>query len=102
MSYETLRNERNEIIVMPLELPMYTGDASTLGKQAMISLSSCLRHFAVVDALDDNELIELDAFQQHFEQGTSQLVSCFLSLAGLADSYGIDIMKEIWEMPWQV
>lgn len=111
MSYETRKDENNNLLVMPLELPMYEGGSSDLCRQAIVSLTSCLRHFAVVDTYSDEGLYDFDIMEygdiqtfvnQHFEQGTSQLVSCMMALAGIADNYGIDIMQEIYDAPWEV
>jgi len=108
MSYATRKNQDNEIIVYPLELPMYDGNNSEMGRQATVALASCLRHFAVVDAIiqdgleDPNVEDHDDILNKHFSQGTEQLISCMMALASMADNYGIDIMHEIMEVPWLV
>lgn len=108
MSYEARKNADGEIIVYPLELPMYEGNNPEMGRQAAVSLASCLRHFAVVDAIlqdgleDPDEGEPNDALNTHFAQGTEQLISCMMSLASMADNYGIDIMQEIMDVPWLI
>lgn len=110
MSYGARKNSDGEMLVYPLELPLYEGNNSELGQQAIKALCSCLRHYAVYDAFHDEGLIdnaildgyEADAAVKHFNQGTEQLISCMMSLASIADNYGIDIMREIFEIPWLV
>lgn len=108
MSYSARKNQDNEIIVYPLELPMYDGNNSEMGRQATVALTSCLRHFAVVDAIVQDDLEDPnvedpnDILNKHFSQGTEQLISCMMALASMADNYGIDIMHEIMEVPWLV
>lgn len=108
MSYEARKNNDNEIVVYPLELPMYEGTNSEMGRQATVSLASCLRHFAVVDAILEDGLEDPnienpdDILHKHFDQGTEQLISCMMALASIADNYQIDIMQEILEVPWLI
>lgn len=106
MSYDILRNPDGEILVMPLELPMYDGTTEDLGRQAMVGLCSFLRHAAVVDYYTDeghldNDILQYgevsESFEQHMEIAASQLSSTMMTLATLADKYGIDIMQEIME-----
>ena len=108
MSYEARRNQDGEMLVYPLELPMYEGNNVEMGRQATVALASCLRHFAVVDGIMEEGLEDPDAgepndiLNKHYAQGTEQLISCMMSLASMADNYGIDIMQELMEVPWLV
>lgn len=106
MEYKT--NEQGEMLVYPLELPMYDGDSRALGQTASVNLTSALRHFAVVDAIgidgleDPNQENQHDIFDRELDIGSQQLISVMIALASLADLYGIDIMQEIYEIPWNV
>ena len=106
MSYSALRNDSGELLVYPLELPLYDGSNEDMGRQATVALASCLRHFAVVDGIIDEGLEDPNAGEPndivttHLSQGTSQLISCMMSLASIANNYGIDIMQELLEVPW--
>ena len=106
MGYMT--NEMGEMLVYPVELPMYDGDSRELGQKAISNLASSLRHFAVVDAIaihgleDPNEENPNDIYHKEFDLGTQQLISTMISLASLANHYNIDIMQEIYEIPWEV
>lgn len=108
MSYGARKNENGELLIYPLELPMYEGSNSEMGRQATVALASCLRHFAVIDAIvddgleDPNEGEPNDVLNTHYAQGVEQLISCMMSLASIADNYHIDIMQEILEVPWMV
>lgn len=108
MSYDARKNQEGEILLYPLELPMYNGNNAELGRQATISLTSCLRHFAIVDAVLDDEVLVPDedetnnSVNTHYSQGIEQLISTIMSLVSIADNYGIDIMEEINEVPWLV
>lgn len=108
MSYDARKSQDGELLVYPLELPMYEGTNSELGQQALSSLCSCLRHFAVVDGIEVEGLIDQDAgepndiLNKHYAYGIEQLISCMMSLASIADNYGIDIMQELMEAPWLV
>lgn len=106
MSYETRTNNDGDTLVMPLELPMFDGWNEDLGKQASVSFNSFLRHAAVHDWMDTNldtsDPATLEVMGQEKAQAASQLISTLMSLAGMADNLGIDIMQEIWDMPWEV
>ncbi|MBO5629431.1 MAG: hypothetical protein J5965_10200 [Aeriscardovia sp.] len=108
MSYDARKSQNGELIVYPLELPMYEGNNSELGQQALSALASALRHFAVVDSIEQEGLEDPNAgepndiLNTHYAHGTEQLISCMMSLASIADNYGIDIMQEILEIPWLV
>lgn len=106
MSYEIRKTDDGASLVMPLELPIFEGWNSDLGKQACLSLNSFLRHSAIYDWIDSNldmdEPSIADAAGQEKAMAASQLISTMMSLMGMADNLGIDIMQEIWEMPWQV
>lgn len=106
MSYDILKNPDGEILIYPLELPMYEGNTAELCQQASVSLISCLRHFAVADAYIEEgfageDLVQYgdtrDMLDQHMEQGATQLVSTMMALTSLAHAYGIDIMQEIYD-----
>lgn len=106
MGYRT--NEQGEMLVYPLELPLYEGDSRELGQKSIVNLASALRHFAVVDAIDlsglqdPNEENPTDIFDKEFDLASQQLISSMIALASLADYYGIDVMREIYEIPWEV
>lgn len=108
MSYNARKNRDGEMLAYLLELPLYEGNNSELGQQAISALTSALRHFAIVDSieiegLEDPEEGEPNSvLNTHFAHGTEQLISCMMSLASIADNYGIDIMQEINEIPWVV
>lgn len=106
MSYDILKNPDGEILVMPLELPMYDGTAEDLGRQAMVGLCSFLRHAAIVDYYTDEGSLDDDilqygevseSFEQHLTIAATQLASTMMTLASLADKYQIDIMQEVME-----
>jgi len=106
MSYDIRKVKSGEALVMPLELPMYDGNNSELGRQAQVCLTSFLRHAAVCDWMLDNldtrdEAIQ-ESYSQEWSQAASQLASLFTTLSGLAENLQIDIMQEIWDMPWEV
>lgn len=105
MSYETRKNSQGDLLVIPLEIPMFNGSNEDLGRQAEICLASFLRHIAVCDWILHN----LDAdgqnaedYSEEWAQASAQLVGLMMALTGMADNIGIDIMQEIWEMPWEV
>lgn len=106
MSYDIRRNSEGEMLVLPLELPLYDGSVSDFGQQAEVSLASTLRHAAVCEwmyenlDLTDSEVLEL--YEQERSQMSAKLIHAMISLASIADNMGIDIMQEIWEMPWEV
>lgn len=106
MSYELQRGQNGELLVYPLELPMYHGNTADLARQAQVSLTSCLRHFAILDAITDEPLVDPSpqerngVYEQHFWQGAQQLSATLMALVSLADLYGIDIMQEIYDAPW--
>lgn len=106
MSFEVRKNTDGEMFVLPLELPIFDGDPSGLEKQSEICLASALRHAAVCDwissNLDESDPVVQETYDQEHAQLASQLASLFMSLAGIADSFEIDIMQEIWDMPWEV
>lgn len=111
MAYDIRVNSDGEMLVLPLELPLYDGTTEDLGRQALVSLCSFLRHAAVADAYlnegqADIDILEhgetSDSFDQHMASAASQLSSTMMALASLANLYNIDIMQEIWEMPWKV
>lgn len=106
MSYEVRKNNEGETLVMPLELPLFDGWNGDLGKQASVSMNSFLRHVAVYDWLDSNLDVDEPSVAESMDQekavAASQLISTLMSLAGIADNLGIDIMQEIWDMPWEV
>lgn len=106
MSYETRTNTEGETLVMPLELPIFEGWNEELGRQASVSFNSFLRHAAVYDwmdtNLDANDPATYEVMGQEKAQAASQLISTLMSLAGMADNLDIDIMQEIWDMPWKV
>ena len=113
MSYEIRRSKEipgidisGQPYVMPLELPMFEGWNEELGKQASVSFNSFLRHAAVHDWMDANldtsDPSTYEVMGQEKAQAASQLISTLMSLAGMADNLGIDIMQEIWDMPWEV
>lgn len=108
MSYSVRKNNDGEILVYPLEIPMYDGNNPEMGRQAEVALASCLRHFAVVDAILDGEVIDPtedepnDALNTHYAQGSEQLISCLMCLLSLADNYTLDIMQELLEVPWLI
>lgn len=106
MSYVTRTNNDGETLVMPLELPIFEGTNSALGQQASVSLISFLRHAAIYDWMDTNldtsDPATYETMGQEHALASSQLISTLMSLAGMADNLGIDIMQEIWDMPWEV
>lgn len=113
MSYEIRKSEEipgidisGQPFVMPLELPMYTGSTSELGAQALHDLASCLRHHAACETLENYFDLEDPAIAELYNQENAQLVAKFvavlMALTGIADNRDIDIMQEIWEMPWEV
>ncbi len=106
MSYDTRKTDDGSTLVMPLELPMFEGATPDIGAQALRDLASFLRHQASCDTLLDNFNVEdpaiMDLYQQESAQMAAKLVSVFMALAGCADNLGIDIMQEIWDMPWEV
>ena len=101
-------NQDGELLVYPLELPMYEGTNRELAQQSSVLLTSCLRHFAVVDALESGDVVDLsagdgnDILNTEYAQATEQLIGTLINLVSMADNYGIDIMQEIFEVPWQV
>ena len=105
MSYE-VRKMNGLDVVMPLELPMYEGSTSDLGAQALHDLGSFLRHHATCDMLEncfdmqDPAVAEL--WNSENGQMTAKFVAVIMALSGIADNLDIDIMEEIWEMPWKV
>lgn len=106
MSYETRKNSQGEFLVMSLDLPMFDGSNEDLGRQTEVCLASFLRHAAVCDWICDNLDITDEAtnevlLEEH-AQASSQLVSLLMGLAGMAENMNIDIMQEIWDMPWEV
>lgn len=105
MSYDILKNPDGEVLIMTLELPMFDGNESDLGRQAEVSLASFLRHAAVCEYIDSTFGIDdntLDGYSQEYAQAAAQLATLLMSLSGMANLLGIDIMEEIWEMPWSV
>lgn len=95
-----------QTIVMPLELPMYEGTVSGLGEQAIRDLTSFLRHHAACEVIENNfdtrdEAI-FDLYQAERGQMTAKLIAVFMALTGCAEELDIDLMQEIWEMPWEV
>lgn len=96
-------NADGEVLLYPLELPLYEGTSRSLSQTAAINLTSALRHLAVVDAFVDNDLINEytgDMVQQEFDMATTQLISTMCCIASIADMYNIDIMQEIMQVPW--
>lgn len=113
MSYEIRKTEEIEgidisgqTIVMPLELPMYKGSTADLGSQALHDLGSFLRHQAACETLENSFDMQDPAVAElwNSENGmmTAKFVAVLIAMAGIADNLGIDIMEEIWEMPWEV
>lgn len=106
MAYDIRKTEEGETIVLPLELPIYDGLNSELGRQAQVYLTSALRHIAVYDWMEENldtsDDYICETMGEEKAQAAAQLVNVFMSLAGIADNLGIDIMQEIWDMPWKV
>lgn len=101
---ETAILDGQEILIYPLELPVQDGDTRKFGQNATVNLASCLRHFAVADFILDNNLDEdrEEELDQEISLGTTQLISVLTSLVSLANLYNIDIMQEIYEVPWEV
>lgn len=103
-----LTNSDGEMLIMPLELPMYEGNNRELSQQASISLTRSLRHFAVVDAIVENNVVDPTAgetgsfIDSEYSIAANQLVRTIIALVSLAHSYGIDIMQEIYDLPWMV
>lgn len=106
MSYETRHDDNGDTIVMPLELPMYEGSTSELGNQAIRDVASFLRHHAACEVIENNfdmrEPVIFELYQQERAQMTAKLMAVFMALAGCADDLDVDLMEEIWEMPWEV
>lgn len=114
MSYEIRKTEyiegidiSGEVIVMPLELPMYEGSTSSLCSQALNDLGSFLRHQANCELIEDNfdidnDPVMLDRWSSERGMLSAKLVAVFMALAGCAENLGIDIMQEIWDAPWEV
>lgn len=111
MGYSIKKDENGEFLAIPLELPLYDGNSPELFRQALTSLGSAMRHFAIFEAYHDEGLADNDILEygetapfvdQHIQQGTEQLISTMISLASVADYYGIDIMQEIYDVPWMV
>lgn len=106
MSYDIRKNDEGETLVIPLELPMFNSSTADLGRQAEVCLASFLRHAAVCDYiatnLDVDDPAVLESYNDEYAQAASQITNLFMSLSGMADNLQIDIMQEIWEMPWQV
>lgn len=106
MSFDVSKNGDGETFVLPLELPMFEGSTADLCRQAEVCLASTLRHAAIcdwiVDNLDMGDDVVRDAYNQEHAQMSSQLTSLFMTLAGISENMGIDIMQEIWDMPWEV
>ena len=106
MSYETRHKDDGATIVMPLELPMFDGGTSELGAQASIDMISFLRHHAACDTIENNfdldDPVIFDLYKQEYAQMVAKYIAVIMALAGCADNLGIDIMQEIWEMPWEV
>ena len=103
MSYNLKKDELGAIYISSFELPLYEGNEEDLARQAQVTLTSCLRHLAVVDEYmaisNPTELNE--PLMQHFEQAGTQLISCMMTLTSIADLYGIDIMQEVYAAPWE-
>jgi hypothetical protein len=103
-----LINSDGEMLVMPLELPMYDGNNRELSQRASTSLTSSLRHFAVVDAIVENNVVDPTAgetgsfIEAEYSMAANQLVSTIVALVSLAHNYEIDIMQEIYDLPWMV
>lgn len=106
MSYDIRRNDEGATIVMPLELPMYEGNPSTLGEQAIRDLTSFLRHHAACEVIENNfdtrDEAVFDLYQAERAQMTAKLIAVFMALTGCSEELDIDLMQEIWEMPWEV
>ena len=106
MSYDIRRNSEGEMLVLPLELPLYAGQVTDFCQQAEVSLASTLRHAAVCEWMEDNlDLTEpavYEAYGQEHARLSAKLIHTMISLASLAEKEGIDIMQEIWDMPWEV
>ena len=106
MSYDIRRNSEGEVLALPLELPLYAGEPGIFCQQAEDSLASTLRHAAVCEWIEDNlDLTEpevYEAYGQEHARMSAKLIHTMISLASLADKMGVDIMQEIWEMPWEV
>ena len=106
MSFDVSKNTDGETLVLPLELPIFEGSTADLCRQAEVCLASTLRHAAVCDWISDNldvyDSVVQDAYKQEYAQMSSQLTSLFMTLAGISENMGIDIMQEIWDMPWEV
>ncbi len=113
MSYEIRKSEEipgidisGQPFVMPIELPMYKGSTADLGSQALHDLGSFLRHQASCETLEDYFDMQDPAVAElwNSEHGmmTAKFVAVLIAMAGIADNLGIDIMEEIWEMPWEV
>lgn len=105
MSYEVCKDEMGQTLVEPLELPFFSGSNSDLGWQATVAVTSFLRHSAVCDWMDSNlDITEPDVYEtfgQEKAQAASQLTTALMSLVGMAENLGIDIMQEIWDAPWE-
>lgn len=106
MAYDIRKTEEGEPIVLPLEIPIYDGLNSELGRQAQVFLTSALRHIAVYDWMDENldtsDDYICETMGEEKAQASTQLVNVFMSLAGIVDNIDIDVMQEIWDMPWMV
>lgn len=105
MSYDIRKNE-DSTLVMPLELPMYEGGTADLGAQALRDLASFLRHQAALETIENNfdldDPVALELWKSENGQMVAKFVAVLMALTGCADNLDIDIMQEIWEMPWQV
>lgn len=101
---DTVMVQRRELEVYPLELPVHDGNTRSFGQDATVNLTSCLRHFAVADFILDNNLEEEreEELDQEIALATGQLISVLTNLVSLANLYHIDIMQEIYEVPWEL
>lgn len=101
MSYFLKTNDEGSVIVYPLEMPMHEGTNSELSQQALNSLASGLRHMAVYEYIDsvaeENDWASQEEMSEHFANSVDRLISCTMSVIGILDNMGVDIMQRIME-----
>lgn len=108
MAYSLQKSPQGDLYLYSIDgIPMFEGDEGELSRQAIVSLTSALRHFAAADCMFYNGLDEADVgesplYDEKMDLATEQLVATFMSLAALADYYNIDIQQEIINYQKQV
>ena len=106
MGFDIRKSNDGALITYPIELPLYDADSTVLARNVQNNTVSMLRHLAVADTLitylDPDEPVVAESLNQEKAYISSLLVGSLCALASIADNLGIDIMQEIYEVPWEV